>query len=83
MEKLVLKIAEEGSITVIGQFNSFVELRGFLVKNTERYFGWINDNVNPEDYRQLPDFTDCKDVRDVRVVLSDYDYSWWSMQIEA
>ena len=83
MKKLILKVAEEGNIEVIGQFNSFLALKGFLVKNTQKYFGWINDNVEVEDYREMPDFTSCEDVRDVKVVLSDYDYSWWSMQIEA
>lgn len=72
-----LKIEEEGKLQTVENFNNFEDLKNHLI--TTDYFSWINDN---EPDRELPDFTDVEDVEDINDILEDYDYSWWTAEVE-
>ena len=65
------------------QFDTFEELKTFLIENTDKLFGWINNHVaNYNDYRELPNFIDVKTVRDINDILDDYNYGWWFIKVD-
>ena len=77
--KYLLKEISEGEIREELTFNNFVDLKEFLIHNTNAYFGWINDE---EPDKALPDFNVVESLREVKAILEEYDYSWWSMAVE-
>ena len=84
MTKYVLReIAEGREVRTEETFKTFEDLKAYLIENTDDLFGWINDNVDdPNGYRVLPRFEDVETVREIKAILDEYDYSWWSMTIE-
>ena len=65
------------------KFNTFEELKTYLIENTDKLFGWINDNVEDyKDYRELPNFKDVETVRDINTILDDYIYGWWFLKVK-
>lgn len=82
MKKYVLRV-KHSSLGLEETFDSFEELKEYLVKNTKVWFSWINYSVDdPKDYRVLPNFEDVETLREINSILGDYDYSWWSMAVE-
>ena len=77
--KYLLKEISEGEIREELTFNNFVDLKEFLIQNTNAYFGWINDE---EPDKVLPDFNAVESLREIVDILNDYDYSWWSVEVE-
>ena len=77
--KYLLKEISEGEIREELTFNNFVDLKEFLIHNTNAYFGWINDE---EPDKVLPDFNAVESLREIVDILNDYDYSWWSVEVE-
>lgn len=57
---------------------TFEDIKAYLVNNTWDLFNWILDE---ESERELPEFTDCGAVSSLESVLSEYDYSWWTVSI--
>lgn len=65
------------------KFNTFEELKTYLIENTDKLFGWINDDVDDyKDYRELPDFKDVETVRDIKTILVKYNYGWWYITVD-
>ena len=58
------------------KFNTFDELKTYLIKNTNKIFGWIFDS------RYLPDFTQVETVRDINTILDKYNYGWWYLKVK-
>ena len=58
------------------KFNTFDELKTYLIKNTNKIFGWIFD------CRYLPDFTQVETVRDINTILDKYNYGWWYLKVK-
>lgn len=83
MKKYLLREVAEGEAREEKTFNNFEELKAYLIKNTDDLFGWINDNVDdPTYYRDLPDFKEVETIKEVEAILSDYDYDYWTMELE-
>ena len=58
------------------KFNTFEELKAYLINNTGKIFSWICD------HRFLPDFTQVETVRDINIILDDYNYDWWYIKVK-
>lgn len=83
MKYYVLKEISEGLVRTEVEFKNFEELKAYLLRETSAWFEWVNDNVeDPKYYRELPDFTGVENVRDVEVILKDYDYEYWKIEVE-
>ena len=61
-------------------FNSFDELKTYLINHTDEIFGWINDNS--DEYEELPNFNDVETVHDINSILDKYNFGWWYLNIE-
>ena len=59
-------------------FNSFDDLKTYLIKNTDEIFGWINEDSDEE----LPNFNDVETVHDINTILDKYNYGWWYLNVE-
>jgi transcriptional regulator with XRE-family HTH domain len=79
--KYLLKVYDQGE-TFNLEFNTFDQLKDHLIKYTDDYFRWINDNVDESVRRELPNFDDDEiiSINDINWVLGNYDYGWWYMK---
>jgi len=75
----VLRTMEEGELQDIKGFDTVEEVHAYLVDNTDKLFGWIQES---EPERELPEFRDAGTLREINSILSDYDYSWWTIELE-
>lgn len=74
MLKLVEK--ENGRTRTEEAFESFNDLKEHLMEND--YFSWVLDN---EPERELPDFSEVTELREIANIFREFDYSWWSLEI--
>lgn len=75
-EMYKLTVKEEGKLQTKETFNSFEELKNHLTETD--YFDWINDN---EPDVELPDFSDVETLREIKAILREYDYGWWTVEV--
>lgn len=61
-------------------FNSFEDLKTYLIKNTDEIFGWINEDS--DEYEELPNFNDVETIHDINTILDKYNYGWWFLNVE-
>lgn len=65
------------------KFDTLEELKTYLIENTDKLFGWINDDVEDyKDYRELPNFKDAETVRDIKTILVKYNCGWWYITVD-
>lgn len=65
------------------KFNTFEALKTYLIENTNKLFGWINNHVEKyNDYQELPNFNDVETVGDINKILDDYNYLWWFLKVD-
>ena len=84
MKKYVLReYSEDEELRTEETFDNFEDLKEHLIQNTNDYFGWINDNGDSDDYREVPDFKDVETIQEIESILDAFDYSWWSMAVES
>lgn len=80
--KYLLNVYDQGE-TFNLEFNSFIQLKNHLIKYTDTYFRWINENVDESIKRELPNFNDDEIITadDINYILNQYNYGWWYMQV--
>lgn len=76
---LKLSVVNHGKVDFEKVFGAAADIIDYLNENTEELFGWILEN---EADAVLPDFSEASTLDQVERILQDYDYSWWTVQIE-
>nr|WP_321303358.1 hypothetical protein [uncultured Trichococcus sp.] len=76
---LKLSVVNHGKVDFEKEFAAATDIIDYLNGNTEEIFGWILEN---EPDAVLPDFSEVSTLDQVERILQDYDYSWWTVQIE-
>ena len=76
---LKLSVVNHGEVDFEKEFAATAGIIAYLNENTEELFGWILEN---EPDAVLPDFSEASTLDQVERILKDYDYSWWTVQIE-
>ena len=76
---LKLSVVNHGEVDFEKVFGAAADIIDYLNENTEELFGWILEN---EPDAVLPDFSEASTLDQVERILKDYDYSWWTVQIE-
>lgn len=67
---------ENGRIRTEEAFENFGSLKKHLMEND--YFSWVLDE---EPERELPDFSEVTELREIVDIFQEFDYSWWTMDI--
>lgn len=74
---LKIKELENGRTKNEEVFENVKQARNYLEEND--FFSWINDE---EPEKAIPDFSEVTDIIDIESIFQEFDYSYWTMQIE-